>query len=147
MNRGNGLAFARALADVRRTVDRLGQLPRDLARAAAPDIALAVRAEFQNGTDPYGQPWAPLRPSTLRQHGPPPLTASGRAKDRTTVTPGRLGIVIRLGASYLAFHQVGFRVGRTKVPPRKVLPNRGLPRAWRAILNRRARELARRASR
>lgn len=150
MIRGNGSAFAKALRDVRRVVDELGQLPRRIAVAAAPDITRELARQFTTGTDPYGKPWAPLKPSTLRQHGPPPLTYKGKLSGGTAAHPmtgGRLGLTIRIGARYGAFHQIGFRVGRTRVPARKILPSRGMPAAWRAILNRHARELAARAVR
>ena len=150
MIRGNGSAFARALRDVRKTVDLLGRLPHNLAVAAAPDITALLRRQFLEGVDPYGRPWAPLKPSTLKQHGPPPLTNKGALRDGTEATPMqgvRIGLTLRVGARYGAFHQIGFRVGKTKVPPRRVLPNRGIPAAWRAALDRRARELAARAVR
>jgi hypothetical protein len=140
--------MAAALRDVRRLVDELGQLPRRLAVAAAPDITRAIAAQFRDGVDPYGKPWAPLKPSTLQKHGPPPLTYTGELKGGTKAEPMtgmRVGLTIRIGARYGAFHQVGFRVGRTKVKPRKILPNRGMPASWRVILTRHARELARRA--
>lgn len=148
MTRGGASAFARALRSVRRTVEELGQLPRKLAAAAAPDITRELRNEFLNGCDPYGTPWAALKPSTLRKHGPPPLTDTTRARSGTKAEPmtsGRIGLTLVAGARYLAFHQIGFRVHKTRVPARRVFPNRGLPAAWRAILLRRARELARAA--
>lgn len=150
MIRGNGSAMAAALRDVRKIVDALGRLPRDLAVAAAPDITTLLRRQFLEGVDPYGNAWAPLKPSTLRQHGPPPLTFKGALRDGTVAEPMtgvRIGLTLRVGARYGAFHQLGFRVGKTKVPARKVLPNRGIPAAWRAVLDRRARELAARAVR
>lgn len=149
MIRGNGSAFAKALRDVRKVVDELGRLPRNLAVAVAPDITGALADQFRRGVDPYGNGWAPLKPSTLKQHGPPPLTYKGQLSGGTRAEPmgnGRIGLTIRIGARYGAFHQVGFRVGKTKVPARKILPNRGMPYAWRAALNRRARELAARAA-
>jgi hypothetical protein len=150
MIRGNGSAFAKALRDVRRVVDELGQLPRRLAVVAAPDITREIAKQFLSGTDPYGRPWAQLKPRTLQKHGPPPLTDTGRLSGDTRAEPmtgGRIGLTIRIGARYGAFHQVGFRVGKTKVQPRKILPSQGMPSVWRAILDRHARELARRAVR
>lgn len=151
MIRGNGSAFAKALQDVRKTVDALGRLPHALSVAVAPDITALLRRQFLDGVDPYGTPWAPLKPSTLKQHGPPPLTAKTKQlRDGTVATPMegvRIGLTLRVGARYGAFHQIGFRVGKTKVPARKVLPNRGIPAAWRAVLDRRAREIAARAVR
>jgi hypothetical protein len=148
--RGNASAFAAALRDVRKTVEALGRLPHNLAVAVAPDITSLLRAQFRDGVDPYGRPWAPLKPATLRKHGPPPLTHHGELRDGTAAEPMagvRIGLTLRVGARYGAFHQVGFRVGKTKVPPRRILPNRGIPAAWRTAIERRARELAARAVR
>jgi hypothetical protein len=106
--------------------------------------------QFRQGRDPYGTPWAPLKPSTLRKHGPPPLTDSGAGRDGTTavaLASNRAGIHLRLGAAYLYFAQVGFRAGRTKVKPRPVFPTRGLPASWREILKASARQAMREAVR
>jgi hypothetical protein len=149
MKRGNASAFARALTDVRRALEELARLPRALSLAAAVPLSGLLRNQFVAGVDPYGMKWAPLKPSTLRQHSPPPLTATGALKSGTKVEPmggGRAGIKITVGAPYGAFHQLGFRVGRTKVPARRILPNRGLPAAWREILNRQAKFIADRAA-
>lgn len=149
MRRGNGIAFVRAMADVRRALEELARMPRKLAMTATPMLSGLLRNQFFAGVDPYGTKWAPLKPSTLRQHSPPPLTATGALKSGTKVEPmsgGRAGIKITVGAPYGAFHQLGFRVGRTKVPARRILPNRGLPAAWREILNRQAKFIADRAA-
>jgi hypothetical protein len=139
-----------ALRDVQRTLDRLAELPRKLAVAAAPDITRLLQAQFQVGVDSYGDRWRPLKASTIAKgRSNPPLTASGRLRDgsKARPTPGgnRAGLQVVVGASYGAFHQVGFRVYHTRVLPRRVLPNRGLPKAWSGILIQRARELARKA--
>jgi phage gpG-like protein len=129
-------------------VNELGTLPRKLSVQAAPLISAELRSQFVTGVDPYGSPWAPLKPSTLRKHGPPPLTDTRRLRDNTKATPmtgGRIGIIAIVGAKYGAFHQVGFRVGRARVPARRILPNRGMPAAWRRILDERARFIAARA--
>jgi phage gpG-like protein len=143
----NASACRAALRDVRKTIEELARLPHKLAVVASPDITRELQSQFTGGKDPYGRPWAPLKPSTLRKHGPPPLTDSGRLKSGTFARPGRGGILVEIGASYGAFHQLGFRVHGTKVPARKILPARGMPAAWRAILDRRAREIAREATR
>ena len=143
----NASACRAALRQVRRTVEELARLPHKLAVVAAPLISAELRDQFRAGVDPYGAPWAPLRPATLRRHGPPPLTATRQLADGTRAFPGRGGILVVLGKSYGAFAQTGFRVGSTKVPPRRILPNRGMPRTWRAILDRTARALAERAGR
>lgn len=148
MRRGGISAFVRAMSDVKRAVEELARLPRKLSVAAAVPLSGLLRNQFVTGVDPYGAPWAPLKPSTLRQHGPPPLTVTGALRAGTKVEPmggSRAGIKITVGAPYGAFHQVGFRVGRTRVPARRILPNRGIPRAWREVLDRNARFLAQQA--
>jgi hypothetical protein len=146
MRRGNGSAMAAALRNVRRVVDELGRLPPKLAVAAAPEITRRLALQFAKGVDPYGRPWTPLRPATLRKHSPPPLTDTGALRDGTKAEPmggNRIGLTIRVGARYGAFHQVGFRVGKTRVAPRRILPSQGMPAEWRDILRKLARELAR----
>jgi hypothetical protein len=98
----NASACVAALRQVRRVVDELGQLPRKVSVSAAPLISAEVRNQFVTGTDAYGAPWAPLKPSTLKQHGPPPLTKSHALRDGTKASPmtgGRIGIAVIIGAS------------------------------------------------
>lgn len=138
-------AFTEALRRVRRVVDEMGRLPGRLSQAAAPALTDELQRQFAEGRDPYGYPWAPLKPSTLRKHGPPPLTDTRRLRDGTKAVAMRAGIKLIAGAPYGAFHQLGFRVGRTRVPARRILPNLGMPRAWREILDRTAKRLAQEA--
>jgi len=134
-----------------KTIERLSDLPRAVAIEAAGPLTAELRKQFDSGTDPYGRPWAPLRPTTLAKgRHEPPLTDTGRLRDgsRAAVAPGgRAGLRLMVGAKYGYFHQVGFRVGRTTVPPRRILPQFGLPRAWSLILRQAARTAAKRAGR
>jgi hypothetical protein len=143
---GNASACRAALKSCVAVLERLAYLPRSLAVAAAPDITDLLKSQFAAGVDPYGNRWAPLKPSTLATgRSNPPLTDSRALVNGTKARPqggNRAGLVIRVGKPYGAFAQTGFRVGRTKVPPRRILPNRGLPAAWREALDRRAREIA-----
>jgi phage gpG-like protein len=150
MKRGGADVAIAALRDVQKTLDRLAEVPRKLAIAAAPDITELLQSQFDVGVNPYGERWRPLRPRTLAKgRRNPPLTDTGKLRSGTKARPSprgnTAGLQVVLGAKYGAFHQVGFRVGKTKVAPRRVLPNRGLPKAWRGILVQRARELARKA--
>ena len=150
MKSGNADAAVRALASVRKQIEELARMPRKLAVACAPEITKLLRAGFRAGTDPYGRAWRRLKPSTLRKHGPPPLTDSGKLADgtRAVVLDGnRAGLHIKVGAPYGAFHQVGFRVGKTKVGPRRILPAFGMPASWRDVFARQAAKLAREANR
>ena len=121
------------------TIGELRRVPRLTAVKAQAPILRAVQDEFVKGQDPYGRPWAPLRPSTLAIHGPPPLSRSLTLAVDTDVSllDGiKNGLAITLGAAYGYFHQVGFRHGRSTVPPRRPLPQFGMPRAWREIIER-----------
>ena len=139
-----------AIGKLEHTLRRLIEVPRRAAVIAAPQITRELQREFAAGRDPYGVAWAKLRPSTLRKHGPPPLTDSRTLRDGTRAIVARAnyaGIRVQLGAMYGYFAQVGFRVGKTRVPPRRVLPSRGLPAAWRNILVQAAKRAAREAAR
>lgn len=134
-----------------RALERLAYVPRRLAIIAAPKIAQEIQGQFDRGEDPYGRQWAPLKPSTLSKgRRPPPLTEHGRLRSGTLAKPysgGRAGIRVTIGAPYGKFAQLGFRVGRTRVPPRRILPAQGIPASWRRILDQSARQAAKEATR
>jgi hypothetical protein len=144
---------AQAIAEIGRlqqVLERLAYVPRRTAEIAAPKITKLLRAQFRAGRDPYGRSWRPLKPSTLRKHGPPPLTDSGQLASGTKATIARsnyAGIRILVGRGYGYFHQVGFRVGHTRVAPRRILPQFGLPAEWRKVLDDSSRQAARQATR
>jgi hypothetical protein len=154
MIRGNAMAALSSIGQLQRVLDRLIELPRKLAAEVKPDLDRLLDAEFAAGRDPYGRAWAPLRPATIATgRRPPPLTGFTRElRDGTRVTLGRgnsAGLRIAVGAPYGYFHQVGYvnaRSGR-RVPPRRILPQQGIPAAWRLALQRAASRLARRAAR
>jgi Phage virion morphogenesis family len=137
----NGYAASAALRKVRRVVEELALLPRKLAARAAPKLTVELQSQYARGVDPYGRPWAALSARTLRKHGPPPLTDTGRMRDGTRATAGRSGIVLNVPRPG-AFHQVGFHVHGKRVPARRILPYQGMPAKWRAILTQCAREIA-----
>ena len=137
MIRASLMSAPSAFGRLNRILEDLARLPRKVAVIAAPEITKALRGEFIAGQDPYGRAWAPLRPATLERHAPPPLTDSGElaAWTRATVKGGgRAGVHVVLGKAIGYFAQSGFRAGRTRVPPRRILPTQGMPAKWRAIL-------------
>lgn len=143
-----------ALAQIGRlekVLDRLMDLPRKVAAEAKPEIDRLLRQQFRQGLDPYGRPWAPLRPATLAMgRRSPPLTDTRRLREGTKVLLGggnRAGLRVQVGSAYGYFHQVGFRNARTgrMVPARRILPQFGMPREWSAALRRAASRIARRA--
>jgi len=151
MKRVTGRQLVAQLGRLERVIEELAYAPRKVAVVAAPKLTRLLQQQFRRGEDPYGRPWAPLRPSTLaRGRRPPPLTDTRRLRDGTKATPypgGRAGIRLKVGRPYGYFHQVGFRVGRTRVPPRRILPQFGMPAAWREALAEAAREVGRQARR
>lgn len=151
MRSGNADVAVRALESVQKQVDELARMPRKLAVACAPLITQLLRGGFATGRDPYGRPWRALRPATLAKgRRPPPLTDTRELADGTmakALNGNRAGLHLVVGAKYGAFHQVGFRVGKTKVGPRRILPAFGMPASWRQVFAEQAKRLAREAGR
>ena len=124
--------------------DRLGELaqvPSRASRAAAEAINAAVEEQFEEGTDPYGRPWAALAPRTLLKHGEPPLQGEfgarpGDMAEGTVARPGR-GAGIELSVPFPgAIHQTGASSGNWRMPARPILPQRGqLPPKWKAAID------------
>lgn len=151
MIRGDAMVGLQEIGRLTDAIRKLSDLPRAVALDAAPELNREIGREFSEARDPYGRPWAPVKPSTLARRrvsrGGPPLTDTRQLRDGTTVEPragGRAGLLIRLGAAYGYFHQVGFRAGKTSVPARRILPQFGLPAFWRRVLEDSARRCARR---
>jgi hypothetical protein len=115
-------------------LERLSGVPARTAALAAPELTKRLQTEFRAGTDPYGQRWAPLRPSTIAKgRRPPPLSDTYTLRNGTNVRPrrsGRAGLALTVGAPYGRFHQSGTR----HMVARRIAPQKGLPAAWRAIL-------------
>lgn len=150
MIRGDAMVGIEQMGQLKGVIRKLLELPRRTAEEAKPEIDAALREQFRAGTDPYGRSWAPVKPSTIARRlmskSSTPLTDTRKLGDGTSVQlqgGTRAGLLIKVGAPYGYFHQVGFRVGRTAVPARRVLPEYGLPALWRRILDRAASRAAR----
>jgi len=120
------------LAGLRRTLAALAKVPAQAAPEAAKGISKLLQQEYAQGTDPYGKQWAELKASTLaRGRRPPPLTASGQMRRGTKAKP-MSGAGIALEAPSPAnYHQSGTHV----MAKRMILPDKGLPAAWRAEID------------
>lgn len=148
MRRGGANLAIAELGRLVQTIERLSEVPRRMAVIAAPRLTALLQDQFDKGVDPYGRAWAPLKPSTLaRGRRPPPLTDTRKLRDATMVKVARYGLRMVVGKPYGFFHQVGFRVHGTRVPPRRILPQYGFPAAWKRVLDESARQAAREAVR
>ena len=107
----------------------LAGVPSQAAVEASEEIQDLIEAEFEAGNDPYGDPWAALRPSTLaRGRRPPPLTDTSAMRDSVQVIPtAGAGIGIIIGTEYASYHQYG----TSRMESRPMLPDRDtMPESW-----------------
>lgn len=121
------------LGQLERNIGRLASVPSRVAGPASASIASLIQHQFDTGTDPYGRPWAPLRPATLRRgRHAPPLTDTGKMRHGITVAPAQgAGIAVSFADPVPAgFHQEG----TTKMVARKILPEGTLPATWNAAI-------------
>lgn len=125
--------------------DLLGELstvPSRAAAEAAGELNDLLREQYATGTDPYGRPWAPLRPATLAKgRQPPPLFDTGDMAEGTGARPAQ-GAGIELNVPFPGgAHQRGSRnvPWNTRNPARPILPDEDeLPEAWQAAIEKAA---------
>jgi hypothetical protein len=117
-----------------KSIRQLSRVPAQTASAVAEQLSSELEQGYAAGIDPYGQAWAPLRPSTLaRGRTPPPLTDTGAMRSASVVSPlGGAGVGFGGLPEYAVYHQEG----TAQMARRRVLPDAGLPSAWRAIIAR-----------
>jgi hypothetical protein len=107
-------------------------VPAQASTEAAAGINRLLQQEYSQGSDPYGKPWAPLKASTLSKgRSPPPLTASGQMRGGTKATPMSGGGIQIEAPSPANFHQSGTK----NMAKRPILPEKGLPVAWKAEID------------
>jgi hypothetical protein len=130
----NAAALA-ALTKMAGTLRELKRVPEFAVPEAAEGIQELLAEQFAQGRDPYGLPWAPLKPATLRKgRRPPPLSASGALRNEVLRVPqasaafGR--ITLTLGPRYGAFHQTGTR----DMAQRLIFPEGRLPARWERVI-------------
>jgi hypothetical protein len=108
-------------------LSRLAKVPSQVATDASKRIAALIEEEFEQGKDPYGRNWAPLKPATLRKgRRPPPLTDTHTMRDSVRVAPlPGSGIAITIDDP-ANIHQTGSR----DMVARPILPRAGFPASW-----------------
>lgn len=117
-----------ALQQVMRSLRQLASVPARVSADAAPVVASLLEDQFEEETDPYGEPWAEHEEATIKRWGEHPiLDLTGRMKGISVAPLSGSGIGITLGADYGRFHQTGTKF----MAARRILPdNRGLPDHW-----------------
>lgn len=99
-----------------------------LAKAFAPLLDKRIQEQFNNETDPYGKPLAPLKPSTIRRKGGDSriLRRTNEMQASTYVYAPGGKLVIRYGdkAQYAQDGEPDER------EPRHVAPAYGIPKTW-----------------
>jgi len=113
-------------------LSKLTMVPSRIAKPVAKSINRELQRGFDEGVDPYGKPWAPLAPRTLAKgRHPPPLTDTHAGRDGVIAAASSgAGVQITSSVSYMGIHQAG---DRPRMPARKFLPWRNLPKSWAEI--------------
>lgn len=138
-------------ADLGAFVDRLedlSRIPSRVAAAVAADLSALVEEGYEEGRDPYGTPWAPLKKLTRQKHGPTPLTHHGLMREDTHVRPNAGAGVVMDAPFPAAIHMTGagYQTDEDPAPQwgmqaRPMFPDRDeLPRRWREAIDRRVRD-------
>ena len=127
------------LGGIAKNMRALARVPSQIATAASDKIGKLIQDSFDRGVDPYGNPWADLRPATLAKgREPPPLTDSHRMRNSIAVAPLQsAGIALSMASPYAGFHQVGTKW----MVQRIIYPDHGLPKAWKAIIDAESRRM------
>lgn len=117
-----------------------------VAKKLAPKLDARIQAQFDNGTDAYGKPWAPLLPQTVRRKGGNAQinvrTGETGASSYALATGNR--VVITYGGA--AIHLQNGDPGKNRVP-RPIAPTGTIPKTWSQDAKDAADEVAKEASR
>lgn len=111
---------------------KLSAVPSRVAAVAAPKLEAQTIADVNAGHDPYGRPYAPHAPATVKRWGRHPLlnlTGAGISSIRVRAKSGT-------GIEFTADEHMRFTQGGTKFQPvRAFFPSMStLPKTWNRIL-------------
>ena len=127
-----------ALRDRLRRLERQVEDPRDVMAVIGADLMERVEEGFENEHDPYGQPWKPLAPATLKRRraggvGAKILQDTGVMRRSLNYrVAGRNAVAVGFSDKKALWHQDG----TDRIPARPMLPwRRGpggvqLPPSW-----------------
>jgi hypothetical protein len=120
------------LDDIHKAAQHMLEFPKLMSQSttdAADLIDDVIQEDFDAGVNPYGEPWAPLRPATLAKgRTPPPLTDEGLLRAVNVEPLQGAGLKIEFDEDYAVYHQTG----TSRMAQRLILPeeSRGLPERW-----------------
>lgn len=119
--------------DLTERLAELEGIPSRIAKEVAEGISVLVKAEFDGAHDPYGRPWKPLLPSTLKRKGGDSriLRRTDALSSGTNVVPASGAGVEIISVEYGEKHQTGTR----NMVARKILPDGSdLPKQWEDLI-------------
>lgn len=122
-------AAVTAMKSAARALRELSRVPAAAAADASRELEAVLREQHGAEVDPYGQPWAPLLPQTVKRKGGDTriLKRSDVMLDELSIRPSAgAGLTLTFGAAYAAFHQLGTK----DMVPRRLLPLAAMPAAW-----------------
>ncbi len=114
----------------------LASVPSRVARRVGERLEGAIAEEFDEGRDPYGDPWEALAESTIdRGRFPPPLTDKRDMRNSVRAFPlPHAGVALTISHP-AAPHQTGWSGVQGSGPARPILPARSeLPVEWQEII-------------
>lgn len=110
----------------------LEDIPDEAAKTLATKVQDLIEEEFASSSDPYGNAWAPLAPSTVaRGRRLLILMDTGDMANSVNVTPQ--GSTIRITADDPAIHHQ-YGAPRSNLPQRQILPDEEWPEKWKLAL-------------
>ncbi len=120
--------------DLAETLAELGDIPSRIAAEVADGITDEIRQQFEDGVDAYGNPWAPLLPSTVRRKKGDAriLRSTDNLSQHTVAVPTSGSGIDITSVDYGGYHQ-GPAENRVARP---ILPDGGeLPESWQDIID------------
>ncbi len=113
-------------ADLAAILEELEGIPSRVSSEVAQGINALLKEEFDNGTDPYGNPWTPLLPQTIRRKGGDTrILRDTDALSSGTIAKASQGAGVEIvSIEYGQYHQA----------TRQILPEGELPTAWQDVI-------------
>lgn len=134
-----------SLDDMAAAISELSDVPSRASVGAAHRINALIGDQFASGVDPFGQPWQPLKESTVkRKGGDRRILRRTDALSLETVARPAAGAGIEIDSlDYGQFHQTG--TGRMVARP--ILPEGELPEEWSEAIDAAVEDAFRKAAR